>query len=113
MHRTLLAIAGAAMLLCGGLTPKPAIAMTLPAPAALAGAAAGVNNFEQAAIVCGPYRCFRRPYWRRYYWRPRYRPYVYRPFFYRPFVRPLYRPYFYRPYFRPYYRPYWRRRYWW
>jgi hypothetical protein len=60
-------------------------AMTVAPPSALAPAAAAVNPVQQAALVCGYWRCvhvwpyWHRPYWHRAYWSGYYRPYWHRP----------------------------------
>jgi hypothetical protein len=58
-------------------------AAAMPA-APLGAAAAAASNVQEARVVCGPYRCWRRPnyYYGGYYGPPR--PYLYGPRFYGP-----------------------------
>jgi hypothetical protein len=80
MRKMLLAVAATAMLAVGSLVPPSAQAMTLPAPAGMAGALDSVSLTDQA-------HCRRYVHWhrwgysrgcrvyvvRRHYWRPHYR----------------------------------------
>ncbi len=87
MRRIFLSLAAfAALILSAPLAAERAVAMTLPAPAGLANATAGVNLAEQVRYVCRRY-CNRRGCWRRcYYTRPHY-VYPYYPYYHRPYRR--------------------------
>jgi hypothetical protein len=81
MRKFLIAAAAAGtVLLAGALTPSPASAVTLPAPAALGDAIADTSIVDEARYVCrrvrvcGYYGCGWRTrcYYTRGYYRPRY-----------------------------------------
>jgi hypothetical protein len=80
MRKLVLATAAAGAL-AGAMLSAPALATPISNLGALNPAVATLSDVEQAAIVCGRWRC-----WHTY---------------------PYYRPY-YRPFYRPYYRRYWR-----
>ena len=64
--------------------------LATPVTGAPAAGTAPPAAFETAALVCGPYRCFDRPFWR-YGAGTGFRPFA--PFGYRPFRRPGYSPF--------------------
>ena len=73
--RTLVLTAGIAAALAGAMLSTPASAAPTSNLGALNAAVAMLSDVEQAAIVCGRWRCWHTyPYYRPYY-RPFYRPY--------------------------------------
>ena len=73
--RTLVLTAGIAAALAGAMVSTPALAAPTGNLGALNAAVAMLSDVEQAAIVCGRWRCWHTyPYYRPYY-RPFYRPY--------------------------------------
>lgn len=80
----------AAAVLAGSLaTIAPEAASAMPvSPMTAAAATSGDVGVQEARLVCGPYRCFRRYGWRRPFFRRYYG--WHRPYYRRPFVRRFY-----------------------
>jgi len=73
--RTLVLTTGVVAALAGAMVSTPALAAPTGNLGALNAAVAMLSDVEQAAIVCGRWRCWHTyPYYRPYY-RPFYRPY--------------------------------------
>jgi hypothetical protein len=78
MHKLVVAIAAAAALAGAAVLTTPVIALPVNSLGALNAAAATLDNVEEAALVCGRYRCWH--VWRhhrhhRHHWRWRRRDY--------------------------------------